>query len=129
MNITRQAATITHMALMLAPGVSKIGVGSAPKATPGRTSEAIAATGAAIKSLFFIDSLLAHRSLPGGRGLVMPSSYEWASGLSLDSWRKSRARDSADWKTVPANGPIGSADAVATSSDSLVRGRRRSGRG
>ena len=60
MNITRTPATITHIALMLASGVSRIGV-SAPKATPGRTSEAIAATGPAIKSLFFIDSLLAHR--------------------------------------------------------------------
>ena len=54
MNITSTAATITHIALMLASGVSRIGVASAPKATPGRTSEAIAATGPAIKSLFFI---------------------------------------------------------------------------
>ena len=54
MNITRQAATITHIALMLASGVSRIGVSSAPKATPGTTSEAITAAGAAIISLFFI---------------------------------------------------------------------------
>ena len=70
MNITRQAATITHMALMLASGVSRIGVASAPNATPGRTSEATAATGPAIKSLFFIDSLLARRSMPRRSRLV-----------------------------------------------------------
>src|SRR4051812_37714312 len=64
MNITRQAATITHIALMLASGVSRIGVASAAPATPGRTSEAIAATGPAIRSLFFIDFLLARRSTP-----------------------------------------------------------------
>ncbi len=54
MNITRQAATITHIALMLASGVSRIAGASAPKAAPGNTSEAIAATGAAIISLLFI---------------------------------------------------------------------------
>ena len=70
MNITSTAATITHMALMLASGVSRIGVASAPKATPGRTSEAIAANGPAINSLFFIDSLLAPRSTPRRSRLV-----------------------------------------------------------
>src|SRR4051794_41973437 len=70
MNITRTPATITHIALMLASGVSRIGTASAPKATPGRTSEATAATGPVIKSLFFIDFLLVHRSPGcGGRGV------------------------------------------------------------
>ena len=46
MNITRQAATITHIALMLASGRLSQDRRFGAEATPGTTSEATAATGA-----------------------------------------------------------------------------------
>ena len=67
MNITSIAATTTHIALMLASGVSSTGVPCA-SAAPGRTREAATASGAAISSLFFISFLLARRAQgPDGR--------------------------------------------------------------
>ena len=102
MNITSTPATITHIALMLASGVSRIGV-SAPKATPGRTSEAIAATGPAIKSLFFIPIPPSPpEARPGGRGLGEAlgerHGMNGARELCLDGWRKSGGRVSHEWQ-------------------------------
>src|SRR6478736_1273228 len=105
MNMTSTPATITHIALMLASGVSRIGVASAAPATPGSTSEAIAATGPAIMSLFFIDfppSPPEHA--PAVAVWRMTPRYEPPFSLCLDGWSKSQPRGSPDWRADPCDG-------------------------
>jgi hypothetical protein len=62
----------------------------AAEAAPGIASEATAATRPAIKSLFFIEFLLAHRGSRPRRSRLDCSlpSYEAVSKRSLDGWSK-----------------------------------------